>query len=165
MEGTIELLISCSLFHVAVLRFDVQKLTGSGRQSIQMEMWESMFLRVGIFFFLELFLVPDRNIFSITKRNLVKMNGIMNSTLLALWAGVELLEWERLGTHEIWGRSNWQVQLPLQTLSCGGWREGEEDLRHRRKGGGKEKWTWLARKRKIFWSSVLPHKGKKGRRN
>lgn len=84
MEGTIELLISCSLFHVAVLRVDVQKLTGSGRQSIQMEMWESMFLRVRIFFFLELFLVPDRNIFSITKRNLVKMNGIMNSTLLAL---------------------------------------------------------------------------------
>lgn len=43
MEGTVELLISCSLFHVAVLKFNVQKLTGSGRQSIRMEMQEACF--------------------------------------------------------------------------------------------------------------------------
>lgn len=105
MEGRIEPLTSCSLFQVAVLKFDVQKLTGCSRQSIQMEMcegWQSkenMFLRVGIFFFfLMIFLPPHRSLSLITKRKIMKTKEIMkNSTLPPAATGVGLPECEHLG--------------------------------------------------------------------
>lgn len=67
--------ISCSHFYVSVLKFDVEKLTGCGRQSIQMNVWgpteQGECDSEGWFFFLLMnFLVPHRKSFLITWRKL-----------------------------------------------------------------------------------------------
>lgn len=92
--------------------------------------------------FLMIFLVPHRNIFLITKRKLVKMHGLMNSTLSPLGTGMEMLEWERLGRSvrlcllervRCDGGTTHRYNLPLQALKVEVEERGENGHRSRAK--------------------------------